>query len=252
MAETSQATDTRAEFADIICADAEWVRAEFDQIVSGLARVRTAIAAPRFQTDGDRRLWHLTTPARIPRPQTLPERVRAPPAGMAAARPSLSMNITRTACHSRRSLEGDSFTMSMSFDPFSQLDRIAQSVFDTSRQPRLMPVDLFREGDRYVLNADLPGVDPGSVDVDVDGHLLTIRAERTEANRDNSRWLAQERPFGSYVRRFTIGDDVDAQGIHATYSNGVLSVVIPIAERAKPRKIQIESIGSHDAKAVTA
>ncbi|MFF1541685.1 Hsp20/alpha crystallin family protein [Microbacterium sp. NPDC058269] len=142
--------------------------------------------------------------------------------------------------------------MSMSFDPFSQLDRIAQSVFDTSRQPRLMPVDLFREGDRYVLNADLPGVDPGSVDVDVDGHLLTIRAERTEANRDNSRWLAQERPFGSYVRRFTIGDDVDAQGISATYDNGVLSVVIPIAERAKPRKIQIESMGAHGAKAVTA
>lgn len=142
--------------------------------------------------------------------------------------------------------------MSMSFDPFSQLDRIAQSVFDTSRQPRLMPVDLFREGDRYVLNADLPGVDPGSVDVDVDGHLLTIRAERTESNRDNSRWLAQERPFGSYVRRFTIGDDVDAQSISATYDNGVLSVMIPIAERAKPRKVQIESVGSQGTKAVTA
>jgi HSP20 family protein len=152
----------------------------------------------------------------------------------------------------RRFLRGDFLAMSMSFDPFSQLDRLAQSVFDTSRQPRLMPVDLFREGDRYVLNADLPGVDPGSVDVDVDGHLLTIRAERTEANRDNSRWLAQERPFGSYVRRFTIGDDVDAQSIHATYNNGVLSVMIPIAERAKPRKIQIESMASHDAKAVTA
>lgn len=81
MAETSQAADTRAEFADIICADAEWVRAEFAQIVSVLARVRTAIAAPRFRTEGDRRLWHLTTPARILRPQTLPERVRAPPPG---------------------------------------------------------------------------------------------------------------------------------------------------------------------------
>ena len=71
-----------------------------------------------------------------------------------------------------------------------------------------MPVDLFREGDRYVLNADLPGVDPGSVDIDVDGHLLTIRAQRSAGNRENFRWLAQERPFGSYQRQFTIGDDI--------------------------------------------
>ncbi|MGN6124980.1 MAG: Hsp20/alpha crystallin family protein, partial [Humibacter sp.] len=134
----------------------------------------------------------------------------------------------------------------------SQLDRIAQSVFDTSRQPRLMPVDLFREGDQYVLNADLPGVDPGSVDVDVDGHLLTIRAQRSAANRENSRWLAQERPFGSYQRQFTIGDDVDAENISASYDNGVLSVVIPVAERAKPRKIRIDSAADHNRKAVAA
>ncbi|MGO4301390.1 Hsp20/alpha crystallin family protein [Leifsonia sp. RAF41] len=132
----------------------------------------------------------------------------------------------------------------MSFDPFSQLDRIAQSVFDTSRQPRIMPVDLFREGDRYILNADLPGADPASVDVDVDGHLLTIRAVRSAADRDGARWLAQERPYGAYLRQFTIGDDVDPDGITASYDNGVLSVMIPIAERAKPRKIAVESTRS--------
>jgi HSP20 family protein len=148
--------------------------------------------------------------------------------------------------------KGESFTMSMSFDPFSQLDRIAHSVFDTSRQPRIMPVDLFREGDQYILNADLPGVDPGSVDVDVDGHLLTIRAQRSAANRENSRWLAQERPFGSYMRQFSIGDDVNAEGISANYDNGVLSVVIPIAERAKPRKITVESVSEHNQRAVSA
>ena len=142
--------------------------------------------------------------------------------------------------------------MSMSFDPFSQLDRIAQSIFDTSRQPRIMPVDLFREGDQYVLNADLPGVDPGSVDVDVDGHLLTIRAQRSGANRENARWLAQERPFGSYMRQFSIGDDVNAEGISASYDNGVLSVIIPIAERAKPRKIQVESAAERGHRPVTA
>jgi len=142
--------------------------------------------------------------------------------------------------------------MAMSFDPFSQLDRIAQSVFDTSRQPRLMPVDLFREGDRYILNADLPGADPASVDVDVDGHLLTIRAVRSAADRDGARWLAQERPYGAYLRQFTIGDDVDPDGISATYDNGVLTVVIPIAERAKPRKISVESMRDSGARAVTA
>jgi HSP20 family protein len=142
--------------------------------------------------------------------------------------------------------------MSMSFDPFSQLDRIAQSIFDTSRQPRMMPVDLFREGDQYVLNADLPGVDPGSVDVDVDGHLLTIRAQRSAANRENARWLAQERPFGMYMRQFSIGDDVNAEGISASYDNGVLSVVIPVAERAKPRKIAVESAAESGQKAVAA
>ena len=142
--------------------------------------------------------------------------------------------------------------MAMSFDPFSQLDRIAQSVFDTSHQPRVMPVDLFREGDRYLLNADLPGVDPGSIDVDVDGHLLTIRAQRSAASRENSRWLLQERPFGAYLRQFTIGEDVEADGISASYDNGVLSVIIPIAERAKPRKIVVESSRHSGAKEVTA
>jgi HSP20 family protein len=138
--------------------------------------------------------------------------------------------------------------MAMSFDPFSQLDRIAQSVFDTSRQPRIMPVDLFREGDRYILNADLPGADPASVDVDVDGHLLTIRAVRSGADRDGARWLAQERPYGAYMRQFTIGDDVDPDGITASYDNGVLSVMIPVAERAKPRKITVESGGSESSR----
>ena len=142
--------------------------------------------------------------------------------------------------------------MAMSFDPFSQLDRIAQSVFDTSHQPRVMPVDLFREGDRYLLNADLPGVDPGSIDVDVDGHLLTIRAQRSAASRENSRWLLQERPFGAYLRQFTIGEDVEADGISASYDNGVLSVVIPIAERAKPRKITVESAADSGRRAVSA
>lgn len=127
--------------------------------------------------------------------------------------------------------------MNMSFDPFGDFDRLTSQL--AAQSTRLMPVDLFREGDRYVLAADMPGIDPGSVDVDLDGHMLTIRAERTPASHEGAKWLARERPYGSYVRQFSLGDGIDTEGISAHYDNGVLSVVIPVSERAKPRKIDI-------------
>lgn len=131
--------------------------------------------------------------------------------------------------------------MALTFDPFTQLDRLASTMLDTARAPRHMPVDLFREGDRYVLNADLPGVDPGSIDVDVDGSQLSIRAQRTADTREGVRWLAHERGDGAYLRQFTLGDGIDVDAITASYDAGVLSVHIPVSERAKPRKIAIES-----------
>jgi len=131
--------------------------------------------------------------------------------------------------------------MALSFDPFSQLDRFAASVLDSVRAPRLMPVDLFRDGERYVLHADLPGVDPGSIDVDLDGAQLTLRAQRTADNQEGVRWLARERGAGAFLRQFTLGDGVDLEGISASYESGVLSVIIPVSERAKPRKIEVES-----------
>jgi HSP20 family protein len=129
--------------------------------------------------------------------------------------------------------------MSNPFDALSQFDRLASSVFDTARTPRLMPVDLFRDGDQYVLSADLPGIDPASVDLDVDGQLLTIRAERQAPADEQVKWLTHERPHGSYMRQFTLGNGVDSERITANYEHGVLSVIIPVAERAKPRKIQV-------------
>ena len=140
--------------------------------------------------------------------------------------------------------------MSNPFDVMSQFDRLASSVFDTARAPRLMPVDLFRDGDQYVLSADLPGIDPESVDLDVDGQLLTIRAER-RAPREQVKWLTHERPFGSYMRQFTLGDGVDVEKIAANYEHGVLSVIVPMAERAKPRKITVSALSS-ERKAVSA
>jgi len=133
--------------------------------------------------------------------------------------------------------------MSNPFEVLSQFDRLASGAFDTGRAPRLMPVDLFREGDQYVLSADLPGIDPSSVDLDVDGQLLTIRAERHAPASEQVKWLAHERPYGSYMRQFTLGNGVDADKITANYEHGVLSVIVPVAERSKPRKIEVASTG---------
>jgi HSP20 family protein len=127
----------------------------------------------------------------------------------------------------------------MYFDPFRDLDRWAAGVMDAQQGPRLMPIDLYREGDHYILNADLPGVDPGSVDVDVDGQLLTVRAERTARSEGNAKWLAKERPSGSFLRQLNLGDGIDTSNISANYDNGVLSVMIPVSERAKPRKVAV-------------
>jgi HSP20 family protein len=104
-----------------------------------------------------------------------------------------------------------------------------------------MPMDLYRDADNYVLNADLPGIDPESVDVDVDGQLLSIRAERAPRTQGEVRWIARERSTGSYLRRFTLGQSIDTAHISATYDNGVLSVVLPVTEKAKPRKVEVQT-----------
>lgn len=134
----------------------------------------------------------------------------------------------------------------MTFDPFAELDRLTGDHLTRGRTPlrtgpRAVPVDLLKDGDRYVLTADLPGVDPGSIDIDLDGHVLTIRAERTAATHEGAQWIAQERRTGSYMRQFTLGDGVDTERISATYNHGVLSLMIPLSEKARPRKIELTS-----------
>jgi HSP20 family protein len=131
--------------------------------------------------------------------------------------------------------------MAVFFDPFRDLDRMASSLLDSNQGPRLMPIDLYRDGDHYILSADLPGIDPGSVDVDVDGQLLTVRAERTMHGTDGVKWITKERPSGSFFRQFTLGEGLDSAGISAKYDNGVLSIMIPVSERAKPRKVSVST-----------
>jgi len=104
-----------------------------------------------------------------------------------------------------------------------------------------MPMDLYRSGDHYVVHADLPGVDPGSVDVSVDSGTVTIKAQRTSRTEETVDWIASERFAGTYMRQLSLGDGVDADHISATYHNGVLTVSIPVAEKAKPRRIQVSA-----------
>ena len=128
------------------------------------------------------------------------------------------------------------------FDPMREFDRLTGALFgQRSSGPRLMPIDLYFEDDHYILNADLPGIDPGSVDIDVDGQLLTIRAVRTLRGHEGVKWLAREREGGAFLRQLTLGQGIDTESISATYNNGVLAVTIPVHERAKPRKIEVRT-----------
>jgi HSP20 family protein len=134
----------------------------------------------------------------------------------------------------------------LTFDPFSDLDAWTRGLLSqtgSSRPPRFMPMDLCKIDDHYVLTADLPGVDPGSVDVNVDNGTLTISAHRTARSEESVQWLASERFFGRYRRQLSLGEGIDASAISATYENGVLTVTIPLAERAKPRKIDVAHSG---------
>jgi HSP20 family protein len=131
------------------------------------------------------------------------------------------------------------------FDPFRDLDTVTSAMLGTTsgsaRAPRFMPMDLYKLDDHYVLSADLPGVDPGSVDVDVDRGTLTLTAHRTAPDTDGVQWISSERFAGTYRRQIALGDGVDTERISASYDNGVLSVTIPLAERAKPRKVEIST-----------
>lgn len=138
--------------------------------------------------------------------------------------------------------------MVLRFDPFRDLDRLTEQMFGdvtgARSVPRAMPMDLYRSGDHYVLHCELAGMDPGSLDINVEGSTLTIEARRDARTDEDVQWLARERLTGVFRRQLTLGDDVDSDKIEASYDNGVVTLTIPVREQAKPRKIQIGSTGS--------
>src|SRR4051794_35334944 len=131
-----------------------------------------------------------------------------------------------------------------STDPFRDFDRLTQQVFGptwgTTNRPAVMPMDAWRQGDVFHIEFDLPGVSPESIDLDVERNVLTVRAERLPRNGD---WemLASERPRGVFSRQLVLGDNLDLDRIDAHYDGGVLQLIVPVAERARPRKIEVST-----------
>jgi HSP20 family protein len=133
--------------------------------------------------------------------------------------------------------------MLMRTDPFRDLDRLSQQVFGalgTAARPSVMPMDAWREGEEFIVEFDLPGIDANSIDLDVERNVLSVRAERPGLDR-NKAMLAAERPRGVFSRQLILGDNLDVDNVRASYDSGVLRLRIPVAERAKPRKITIDS-----------
>lgn len=128
--------------------------------------------------------------------------------------------------------------MLMRTDPFRELDRFAQQVLGTAARPAVMPMDAWREGDKFVVEFDLPGVAEDSLDLDVERNVLTVHAERP-ARDQGQEMVAAERPRGVFSRQLFLGENLDTDNIEATYDAGVLRLTIPVAEKAKPRKIEI-------------
>src|ERR1700722_5671267 len=133
--------------------------------------------------------------------------------------------------------------MLMRFDPFREMETMNQLLGRQSgRAPQVaIPMDAYREGDRFIVNFDLPGVDPDSVDLTVEKNVLTIRAERQWQPGNENEVLVAERPPGPFSRQLFLGDALDTQQVQAIYHNGVLTLTIPVAEQAKPRKVAINS-----------
>jgi HSP20 family protein len=129
--------------------------------------------------------------------------------------------------------------MLMRTDPFRELDRLTQQLLGTTARPAAMPMDAFRDGDTFVVELDLPGVDPETIDLDVERNVLTVKAERHPSTGQNTEVLIAERPTGAFSRQLFLGETLDTERIDASYDAGVLRLHIPVAEQAKPRKIAI-------------
>ena len=131
--------------------------------------------------------------------------------------------------------------MLMQYDPFREIDRLTSGLFRPRDWASWMPMDAIRKDDRVELRFDLPGVRPDSIDLTVERNVLTVKAERSSGADEGSETLAHERTWGSFYRQVRLGEALDADRVEATYEDGVLHVTVPVAETAKPRKVEVQT-----------
>jgi HSP20 family protein len=141
--------------------------------------------------------------------------------------------------------------MLMRFDPYRELDRLTEQLASTaSRAPRAFPMDAYRRGEQFIVQFDLPGVEPAAIDLTVEQNVLTVRAERRFEPRPDDEVVVTERPHGIYTRQIFLGDTLDSENMQANFEHGVLTLTIPVAETAKPRRVEISD--SKDAQTIEA
>jgi HSP20 family protein len=139
--------------------------------------------------------------------------------------------------------------MLIRFDPFRELDRLTEQLASTAtRVPRGFPMDAYRRGDQFIVEFDLPGVEPESIDLTLENNVLTVRSERRFDPREGDEVLVAERPHGTYTRQLFLADTLDAENVQAGYEHGVLTLTIPIAAAAKPRRVRVG--GAQDAQTI--
>lgn len=130
----------------------------------------------------------------------------------------------------------------MRIDPFREFDRLSQQMLrGTLSRPVGLTMDAWKEGDEFVVEFDIPGVDSSRIDLDIERNVLTLRTERGGRAGENAEIIAEERPQGSFSRQVILSDNLDSDAAKASYDAGVLTVRIPVADQAKPRRIEISS-----------
>jgi HSP20 family protein len=127
----------------------------------------------------------------------------------------------------------------MRTDPFRDFDRVFQQLSSSAALPAAMPIDAYRKGDEFVIHFDLPGISPDAIDLSVEKNVLTLKAERKRPEQEGAEWLVRERPHGTFSRSVFLGDSLDTDKLNASYADGVLTVRLPVAEKAKPRRIEV-------------
>jgi HSP20 family protein len=131
--------------------------------------------------------------------------------------------------------------MLMRTDPFRDLDRLTEAFFGTNGRPAVMPMDAYRSGDTFTVELDLPGVEADSIDLTVERNVLNVSAERKPHRSDDAQGVISERTYGVFSRQLFLGDTLDVENLSADYDAGVLTIKIPVAEQAKPRKVEVGS-----------